>query len=113
MKLDNIGTEIGVRVLKLSDGQSVTVRIGVPQEDGRDYFCPYQIIGIGKEDVSYAMGVDALQALQLTLKKIGVTLYASNQARSGSLKWEAQTVEGDLGFPVTDSAKELLPAELQ
>jgi hypothetical protein len=81
----------------------VIVKIGVPQrypEGEEDYFCPYQILGIGDERVRYGSGIDALQALMLTLKMIGADLYTTPEAKSGALSWVGQSVKGDLGFPV-------------
>lgn len=59
--------------------------------------------------MGYAYGVDALQALQLTLKKIGTDLYTSNEYKIGALSWVGKSNSGDLGFPVPDVLKDLLP----
>ncbi len=50
--------------------------MGKPQlvDDGRDYFCPIQIVGIGDEKVTYAGGVDAFQAIELASKLIAIEL---------------------------------------
>ena len=112
MKLDDVGQILGTRTLKLGEKQSVVVRLGSPQrypETEGDYFCAYQIVVIGDGRVRYAIGIDALQAVLLTLKKIGADLYTTPEARSGALSWEGQAVHGDLGFPVPDAIKDLLP----
>jgi len=68
-----LGTVIAERRLRVR-GQpdlQVWIRIGMPRPfpDAAqgDYYCPYQITGIGSEKVQRAGGVDALQALELAL----------------------------------------------
>ncbi len=109
MKFDKIDQILGGRDLEISDGRKVTITIGIPQKHGDDFLCPYKIVGIGEERVQHAIGIDALQALQLTLKKIGADLYTSDEARAGMLSWEGELVKGDLGFPVPDVIKDFLP----
>lgn len=109
MKIDSVGQVLCGRELALRDGKPVSVIIGMPQSlpDGHeDYFCPFQIIGIGNEKVRYGVGVDAVQAVWLTLQMIGARLYASPEARSGALSWLGQS---NLGFPVPESISDLLP----
>jgi hypothetical protein len=99
MKLTDVGQVICTRILDLRDNKRVIVKLGAPQEYPEppdDYFCPYQIIGLGDERVRYAGGVDAFQALSLALKSIGAVLYSSTEARAGELSWLGQS---DLGFP--------------
>jgi hypothetical protein len=38
-----------------------------PDAPDGDHYCPYQIKGIGDEELRYAGGVDSLQALELAL----------------------------------------------
>lgn len=104
MKLNTIGATVATRTLSLTtngEQQQVTVIIGKPRpyENSRDYYCPYCIRGMGPERIRYASGIDGVQALMLTLKKIGAELYTSEQSRSGKLMWEGDE-NGDLGFPV-------------
>jgi len=73
MKLDSVGQALGNRILDLKDGRAANVIIGMPQRfpDGNDdFFCPFQIVGMGDERIRYAGGVDALQAVWLTLTMI-------------------------------------------
>jgi hypothetical protein len=110
MVLKDVGQVIGTRDLDLDGKRAATVIVGAPQKHPEgDYFCAYQITGIGDERIRYAMGIDGLQALQLALKKIGTDLYTSPEARGGRLLWFGQTVQGDLGFPVLDAQKDLVP----
>lgn len=101
MELTSIGSVIASRELSLSTGKKVTVLIGKPEPypDGRDFYCPYQILGIGAERVRYAGGLDSAQALILALNKIGADLYASAEAKAGQLSWTTGGDVGDLGFP--------------
>lgn len=111
MILSTLGTIIATRTLTLADTNDVTVTIGKPEKfpDGDDYYCPYQIIGIGSGKVKYAAGVDAVQALSLTLKKVGTDLYTSDECKAGTLQWEAGQKKGDLGFPVPEALRDLVP----
>ena len=70
MYLDNIGEIIALRELYV-EGQEpereIQVLIGKPQPfpDSGGYYCPFQIVGVGPENIKYAAGVDAIQSLQL------------------------------------------------
>jgi hypothetical protein len=110
MKLTDVGTVIATRELSLSAGKPVTVLIGKPEKfcDSDDYYCPYQILGFGNQRVRYAGGSDAVQALELTLKKIGADLYTSREAQAGKLSWHG---EKNLGFPVPDVLSDLPPSQ--
>jgi len=111
MKLKNVGEIVATRELCLSGSEKkVIVMIGKPQlfSDSINYYCPYQITGLEKGKVSYAGGIDAIQAFLLALKKIGTDLYTSNEAISGTLFWEGGE-KGNLGFPVPDSISDLAP----
>ena len=109
MKIDSIGQMLCGRAFDVRNDRAINVIIGIPQRfpDGPDdYFCPFQIIGMGDEQVRYGAGVDAVQAVWLTLQMIGARLYTSPEAKSGALTWLGQS---DLGFPVPDSISDLLP----
>ena len=102
-----LGEVIATRELQLSAAggpdRIVSVRIGKPRpfSDGRDYFCPYQITGVGDEKVSAAAGIDSVQALQLVMTAVGADLFALNRSCYGGLNWEGGK-HGDLGFPTLD-----------
>ncbi len=104
MKLDNIGELIATRTLMLlQDGGSsleVLVLLGKPQQlpDHSDYYCPYQIKGVGSEKVRYVCGVDPFQALLLALSSIGVELEVFNKELGGKLRWECGEKKG-VGIP--------------
>ena len=110
MKLTDVGTVIATRELELSSGKPVTVLIGKPERfpDSPDYYCPYQILGLGFERVKRAGGVDAIQAMEFAHKMIGADLYTSKEYRAGELHWAAGS-QGELGFPLADSIADLGP----
>ena len=110
MKLENIGEVIATRRLYVQDVEDsqteITVQIGRPQpfpDPPDDYFVPYQILGIGTDDVRYATGVDAIQSLQLVMQVIGDDLAARGRRSGKTIVWEAGQDEHDLGFPVYHS----------
>jgi hypothetical protein len=108
VKLNDVGPLVATRALDLRGETKVMVRLGRPERfsDSEDYYCPYEIRGIGAEHVRYAGGVDAVQALELALKAIGATLYTSSEWQTKELTWNGGE---DLGFPVPDSLSDLLP----
>jgi hypothetical protein len=102
MKIENIGTVIAEREL---DGQDngkpckVIVRFSKPRQfadeagDDSSWYCPYSIASPKGERLSYAGGVDSLQALRLAIQKAALelrTLYADLRS-----KWCG---ENDPGF---------------
>jgi len=101
MKLTKVGKIFATRELTLSGRAKVTVAIGKPRKfrGGIDYYCPFQITGMGDEKVRYTGGADAVQALQLALVLIGVQLQSSEEARAGKLSWDGGRRRGDFGFP--------------
>jgi hypothetical protein len=109
MQLKDVGVQIATRLLQAKN-RKITVVIGRPEKfpEGEDFYCPYQIVGIGNERISYAGGLDAVQALQLALMKIGTDLYTSPEAQSKQLSWDGGEL-GDLGFPVPNSIRDLAP----
>lgn len=106
--INKVETIIATRELILSDGKEVSVIIGKPEKfpDSDDYYCPYQVIGIGKGNVRYAGGIDSVQALLLTLNMIGADLYTSKEAKAGILSWKGGA-KGDLGFPLPEVLRDL------
>ncbi len=111
MKLENVGVVIASRELTLDGNQKVEVLIGKPEPcpDGIDYYCPHQILGVRSGRVRYAIGVDTVHALVLGLSMVGAELYTSDEYESGRLSWDCGTVKGDLGFPVPENIRDVLP----
>jgi hypothetical protein len=103
-----LGEVVATRVLRLLGGETspddeVVVKIGKPQPfpDGRDYFCPYQITGLGDGKVRYSGGIDAIQALHLAIVGAGSDVFALNELCGGQLRWDGDE-RGDLGFPTLE-----------
>ena len=106
MYLDDLGEIIAVRDLYIAEegkaDRKIQVSVGKPQSfaDAGGYYCPFQIIGVGGEEIKYAAGVDAMQSLQLVMVIIGATLQHLNGEAGARLRWEGSG-EGDLGFPTS------------
>jgi hypothetical protein len=110
MQLKDVGIQIATRELQVK-GKKAMVVIGKPEKfsEGDDYYCPYQIVGLGNELVRYAGGADAVQALELALKMIGSDLYTSPEAQAKQITWVGGEKPGDLGFPLPSSIADLAP----
>lgn len=94
---------IATRTLDLVDEsgrpvRQIHVHIGRPcQEPTGEWGLPYQIEGLGSEQVFRVFGFDAIQAIQGVQAVIGGLLASFEEAEQGCLRWEGET---DLGFPV-------------
>ncbi|MGH9777992.1 MAG: DUF6968 family protein [Candidatus Acidiferrales bacterium] len=106
MDLQDVGEVIATRKLYVYEAadrrREIVVKLGRPQpfpDDAYDnWYCPFQVVGIGSEQVRYAGGVDAFQALQLVMRGVGIYLSSLNEEQGGRLRWLDD--EGtDLGFP--------------
>lgn len=111
MKLKNVGVVVATRELTLDEDRKVEVLIGKPEPcpDGVDWYCPHQTVGRGSGEVRYAIGVDTVQALILALSMVGAELYYSEEYSAGRLTWDCGAVKGDLGFPVPENIRDVLP----
>ncbi|HLY06056.1 MAG TPA: hypothetical protein VKR31_09935 [Rhizomicrobium sp.] len=111
MKLDDLGEVIAMRELTLDGNRKVEVRIGKPQRSPHrdEWFCPQQISGIRSGRVKHMTGGDSVQALVLTLSMVGAELYCSEEYEAGRLTWDWGAVKGDLGFPVPENIRDVLP----
>jgi hypothetical protein len=103
MVLGSMGEIIAERVLTLlqdnGNATQVFVRLGKPQasSEGDEYYCPFQVVGIGDEKVRQISGIDAFQALQLTLRVISFKLHHyRKQSKVVLYCWERGD---DMGFP--------------
>ena len=56
------------------------------------------------------MGVDSVSALIRALTMVGAELYCSEEYENGRLTWDCGAVKGDLGFPVPENIRDVLPA---
>lgn len=86
---EQLGQVIASRRFRIprDDRRFAEVRIGLPVADGRNAFCPVQLVGIGDERVHRIYGVDSVQALQLATRMLEVMFL-----RYGAqLMWHDQT----------------------
>ncbi len=101
MQVDSLGEIIARRSLTRDseDGcvREVEVLVGKPQGSpgADDWYCPFQITGLGSDGIRFVVGVDSIQAVQLAFRYIGTLL-----ARVQGLKWLGRDV---LGFPLSAS----------
>ena len=99
MRPNHIKDPIALRVLAFGD-KTIEVRIDkpVPYEDGNDFLCAYAIKIGEQQTISAASGMDAVQALQLAMKKIAVDLRYMSETSGVPISWIPDT-PGDTGFP--------------
>lgn len=111
VKITNIEVIVATRELELGGKPRVSVVVGKPERfpDESGFYCAFQITGLGDDTIKYGAGEDAVQALMLTLKRIGAFLYTSAEAKSGVLTWACATTPGDLGFPIPESPQHPTP----
>lgn len=84
----------------------IPIRILDPEERDVDWACRFEIGWPDETTTMEAMGVDAVQALELAMKMIGAFIYTSDHHASGNLTWE---VPGKgYGFPVSHNIRDLL-----
>jgi hypothetical protein len=116
VELTTVGQVIATRSIRYEESKDVAfvVKIGLPQpfRDGGDFYCPVQITPSPGDDlpVSYSVGIDSVQALQLALKNAGGILFGINERCGGKLRWDGDE-NGDLAFPSRYSLGALTRAE--
>ena len=101
MDTHEIGDVIANRRYRLLDQpeREIDVLIGRPRltDDGHDWCCPYQIVGVGDESVRRCLGVDAFQSLQLVMTKAVPAWLKQLLEEHPSLRWE-DAEAGDFGL---------------
>lgn len=100
---------IAVRKLDLNGLGEVNIVIGAPfavDASNEEFWCHYQILGVGSEKINKGIGIDAVQALCTALYKVSNDLYFSEEYRRGDLSWEGGMTLTDLGLPVSDGMVE-------
>jgi len=100
---------IATRRLALAeDGKRIEfdVTLHAPELDGECWACAYSVAWPDGTVVGRGYGHDAVQAISLTLQRIGVDLYMSDHHRAGRLVWERPG--GGYGFPLPPNASDLL-----
>jgi hypothetical protein len=95
-KPNKLGTEIGSRRLRFRPqrgvSREVVVRIGQPVRSPnplrRDpWWCPFEVVGLGKPQLSAAAGEDSVQALVLALRGIEAVLLSRSKRAGGVVDW--------------------------
>lgn len=100
---------IATRVLRLRQAANdieIPIRIFAPEREAVDWSCRFEVDWPDGTLTMAAMGIDAVQALELALKMIGAQIYASDHHASGKLVW-LEPGKG-YGFPVTKGIRDLL-----
>jgi hypothetical protein len=100
---------IATRVLKLRQGPGeipVPIRVFAPEQRESDWACRFEIDWPDETFTLHAMGVDAVQAMELALKMIGASIYGSDHHAAGDLMW-LEPGKG-YGFPVSHNIRDLL-----
>ena len=105
MTIESLGEIIAERRVYLQaqegDRREIIVRLGKPQPfpgTSEDFYVPYELVGVKRDSLHYAAGVDAVQALQLVMLMIGADLHAIARAQQATISWLGGG-EGDSGFP--------------
>lgn len=96
--MSEIKGPIARRELKYGD-DVIVVTIDKPEEDEADFRCRYLLDSGNKRRLSYAMGVDSVQALQLAMKKINSDLLAIGKETGVPVTW-LDGAPGENGFSV-------------
>jgi hypothetical protein len=87
----------------------VPVRIFAPVHSDNTYTCTYEIgwpTGVKTMTVS---GTDSVQAIEIALQFIGISLYTSPYHTAGQLSCDG--MKGGYGFPVPSNARDMLVGE--
>jgi len=92
------------RTLKLDQDKEVHVDLFEPElEPDEAYICRYTVSGLSKPLTGSGMGIDAIQALFITLQLIGNRLYSMEEFKNKRLTWEGSLDGSDLGFPTSNT----------
>ncbi|WP_152540873.1 DUF6968 family protein [Luteimonas huabeiensis] len=94
--MHEIKEPIAQRTLKSGDF-IITVNIDKPEADELDYRCWYSINIGQRKKISYAIGIDSVQALQLAMKKINADLLAIGKETGAPITW-LDEAPGENGF---------------
>ncbi len=98
LRIETIMDSIAERKLRrLSDPAAVvTLRISGPRAEDDDFFCEVEIVGLSKEVRKKVFGVDAIQALELSIRFGSIEL-TSLLRDFDDLRWE-DAPKGIFGF---------------
>jgi hypothetical protein len=99
---------IATRILKRRPQGDIEIPIHIfaPKRQKVDWSCQFEIGWPDEKLTRIAIGIDAVQALELALRMIGAQIYASDHHDSGRLEW-LEPGKG-YGFPVPNGIRDLL-----
>ena len=100
---------IAERSLSIEDGsepKACKITMHAPEDTDGIWICRYTIEWPTAPEESFGAGVDAFQALHLTLQKIGITLYASAYHKAGILVFDKPG--RGYGFPMPKNGRDPL-----
>ena len=100
---------IAERSLLIEDGpepKACKVTMHAPEDADGMWICRYTIGWPTAPEESFGAGVDAFQALHLTLQKIGIALYASAYHKAGILVFDRPG--RGYGFAMPKNGRDLL-----
>jgi hypothetical protein len=86
---------------------SITLRIGTPflieASNGRlRWLCPFQLIGIGRENVTNAPGIDAIDAIIGSLRIAEAFLKSYSRAQATKITWLGEEYLGLSFSPIVE-----------
>jgi hypothetical protein len=105
---------VATRLLTLRRAQGdveIPIRIFAPEPQEIDWSCRIEIDWPDEKLARAAVGVDAIQAIELALRMVGAQIYASDHHKSGALEW-LEPGKG-YGFPVPNNIRDLLVGDDQ
>jgi hypothetical protein len=103
---------IAERILTLrqrSEDAPVRIEIFLPVEDKGAWGCRWIIHWPDRLRQSEIFGYDSAQALILSMQAIGSEIYASDEHKSGNLRWGDS--KGGYGFPLPQIFRDLMVGE--
>lgn len=88
------------------DGSPVECRFFLPDYDGQDYACRYEIIWPDKPRSRRVYGVDGVQALLLAMQGAHLDLLLARQDKGMDVQW----LDGpNLGLPISRALRDMDP----
>ncbi len=72
----------------------VSFRLGRPIQGADDWYCPFEVLGLGPARVDAAHGADSVQALVLALAKLRILLGALAQQHGVRLEFRGRDGPG-------------------
>lgn len=85
---------------------AIVIQISAPVARDGAWWCDYEIGWPSGTQMSAGAGSDAVQAMFLTMEKIGAEIYTSVEHREGRLVWHKPG--NGYGFPVPKNIRHML-----